>query len=44
MLAKIATAWQNGHFPTPRHIIRQMVELTPSPFQPSSLQFWNFMP
>src|SRR3989442_2296124 len=28
MLSKIATAGQNGQFPTPRHIIRLMVELT----------------
>jgi len=28
MLAKIATAGQNGQFRTPRHIIRMMVELT----------------
>jgi type I restriction enzyme M protein len=28
MLAKIATAGQNGQFRTPRHIIRLMVELT----------------
>jgi type I restriction enzyme M protein len=32
MLAKIATAGQNGQFRTPRHIIRLMVELTaPTP-------------
>ncbi len=32
MLAKIATAGQNGQFRTPRHIIRLMVELTqPAP-------------
>ncbi len=32
MLAKIATAGQNGQFCTPRHIIRLMVELTaPTP-------------
>jgi type I restriction enzyme M protein len=29
MLAKIATAGQNGQFRTPRHVIRLMVELTP---------------
>src|SRR5207253_8321376 len=32
MLAKIATAGQNGQFRTPRHIIRLMVEMTaPAP-------------
>jgi type I restriction enzyme M protein len=31
MLAKIATAGQNGQFRTPRHIIAMMVELAPKP-------------
>jgi type I restriction enzyme M protein len=35
MLAKIATAGQNGQFRTPRHIIRLMVELTAP--QPSDI-------
>ena len=31
MLGKIATAGQNGQFRTPRHIIRLMVEMAPTP-------------
>ncbi len=39
MLAKIATAGQNGQFRTPRHIIRLMVEMVaPKPGEVSAIR------